>query len=355
MKILMYGVNKETVMKEDVDKYRLGEEKKRIQMNDIISFDGVEELTILTNDFRNEYYLYVDETIFSHGEFLRYLAEKTEKSLQEIILETYSKFNDDVLRHLFEVSSGYLSSPIGSFDILQSVEKSIYCASKMHTNGNVLSRLFKEAIKLTYYLKLNEETQPLNKSLISKYIYLLQKNLGVLAKKNFIVSGNDFEVFYLTKVLLYAGAQSITIIQKDEDESARQLKKIIKHLDEADVSKVFAATSKSLHYRLSKSDAAIIDTSEIHLLNKETIDKVSVIRQTKKIQYLIDTSEHPILDVNEEKLDIHVINPNTNLSYNDEQINHAMIKFDEEIQTHIDYFMKYFENLQIEREKEMTQ
>ena len=67
----MYGVNKETVIKEDAIKYRLHKEKKISQVHEISQFIGVEELIILTNDFRNEYYLYVDETVFSHGEFLR--------------------------------------------------------------------------------------------------------------------------------------------------------------------------------------------------------------------------------------------------------------------------------------------
>src|SRR5699024_6783732 len=159
MKLLMYGVNKETVIKEDVNKYRLYKNKKINQINEISKFDGVEELIILTNDFRNEYYLYVNETVFSHGEFLRYLAEQTDKSLQEIILETYSKFNEDVLRHLFEISSGYLSNPIGSFNILKSVEKAICFAKKMNTSGDVLLKLFNDAIELTYNFKLNESIQ----------------------------------------------------------------------------------------------------------------------------------------------------------------------------------------------------
>src|SRR5690625_537306 len=121
MKLLMYGVNKETIMKEDVDKYRLFGDQKQIQMNDLSQFDGVEEIIVLTNDFRNECYLYVNETIFSHGDCLRYIADKTDRKLQEIILETYSKINEDVLRNIYEISSGYRSKPEGSFDVLASV------------------------------------------------------------------------------------------------------------------------------------------------------------------------------------------------------------------------------------------
>lgn len=357
MKLLMYGVNKETVIKEDVDKYRLGSEKKYQQMNEIISFDGVEELTILTDEFRNEYYLYVDETIFSHGEFLRYLAEQTTKSLQEIILETYSKFNEDVLQHLFEVSSGYLSEPIGALDILESVEKAKYYANKIGTSGQILNEVFSEAIELTYYLKLKESMQPLNKSQLSTYIYLLQKKMGTLANKHFLVSGKDFEVFSLTKLLLSAGAQTITVIQVVEEESIRQVDQLIKWLSVMDAGKVFAATKKSLHYRLSKSDAAILDSSEIHLLDKETIEKVAVIRQTKKNQYLVDTSVEPLEMIDDENLNVCVINPNANLIFNDEQVKDATIIFEEEVQTQINYFMNIFPTLENKNEqtKKMTQ
>lgn len=351
MKLLMYGVNKETVIKEDVNKYRLYKNKKINQINEISKFDGVEELIILTNDFRNEYYLYVNETVFSHGEFLRYLAEQTDKSLQEIILETYSKFNEDVLRHLFEISSGYLSNPIGSFNILKSVEKAICFAKKMNTSGDVLLKLFNDAIELTYNFKLNESIQPLNRSTISNYVYMLRKRMGTLEKKNFLISGNDFEVCYLTKLLMLAKAQTITIIQRNEEESLRQVNNVIKRLTEAERAKIYAATSKSLYYRLSKIDAAICNTSEIDLFDEDTIENVSMIRQTRKKQYLIDTSENPITNMNEEQLDIHIINANTHILFTDEELNVAVAKFDEGIQTHIERFMEQFEELQVEKVK----
>lgn len=350
----MYGVNKETVIKEDVIKYRLHKEKKISQIHEINQFVGVEELIILTNDFRNEYYLYVDETVFSHGEFLRYLAEQTSKTLQEIILETYSKFNEDVLRHLFEVSNGYLTNPIGSFKGLETVEKAIHFARKTNTNGEVLLKLFNDAIELTYDFKLNEAVQPLNKSIISKYIYLLKKKMGTLDKKNYLISGNDFEVCYLAKSLLLAGAQTITVIQRTEEESLKQVQNVTAYMTDAESAKVFAVTSKSLHYRISKTDAAILNTSEIDLFDEDTIDNVAVIRQTKKKQYLIDTSENPLTEIDKEQLDIFFIDANSNVSFNDEQINLAIAKFDEEIQSHIEHFMLQFEELQVEKSKEIT-
>lgn len=346
MKLLMYGVSRETVIKEDVDKYKLCQDKKKSQMIDILQFEGIEEIIILVSDFRNEYYLYVDENIFSHGDFLRYLANQTGKTLEEIILETYSKFNEDVLRHLYEIASGYLSDPKGSFDILSSIEKSLNYATHLKTTGEVLLKLFNDAINLAYFLKLEDEIQPLNNSRISKYIYLLKDKMGTLANKNYVLAADDFELTMLAKILLIAGAQTITVANRDEKEIERQFRELKLRLNETESAKIRKADSKSLNYRLSKADAVILDLSNCDLLDEEIIEEIVSIRQTKKIQYLIDTNSDALNKINDEKLDVQVINPDIILSYSDEEKDQAMIVFDEILSAQIEKFMEYFNMFQ---------
>ena len=354
MKLLMYGVNKETVMKEDVDKYLLTEADKRIQMFDISKITGVDEIVVLTDNFRNEYYLYVDEEIFSHGEFLRYLAGKTDKTLQEIILETYSKFNEDVLRHLFELTSGYLSDPSGSFEAIRTAEYALEFANTIRTSGTVVCKMFQKAIYLGYGLKLEGEIKPLNLSQLSNYIYLLQENMTDLDKKNYLVSGSDLEVYFLTKVLLYAGAQTITIIQKNETESTKQFEQIKNLFNEIELTRIHPATSKSLFYRLSKADAAIVDSSELNIFDERIHDEVSIIRQTKKVQYIVDTSEESLENVESSDLDLRYIDGTIPVSYNEEEQDAAFVAFDEELNQRIDAFMEYLQGLQNNKTKEMT-
>src|SRR5699024_107270 len=276
-------------------------------------------------------------------DFLRYIADKTDKNLQEIILETYSKFNEDVLRHLYEITCGYLSEPMGSFDILNSVEKAVNYASKLHTGGEILYKLFEEAIQLSYSFKLNESTQPLNMSEISKYIYLLKKKMSTLAKKNFLISGNTFEIGYLTNLLLLADAQTVTILHTDEKDSLKQVEKLSTYLTDTEAGKVFAATSKSLYYRLSKTDAVVCDFSKIDLFNEKTKEEIAIMRQTKKVQYLIDTSKDPIKEMVSDRLDIHVIDPTVNLAYNDEQLNNAIMVLEERSEEHTSELQSRFD------------
>ncbi len=352
MKLLMYGVNKETVMKEDVDKYLLTEQNKKRQMYDISKFNGVEEIVVLTNDFRNEYYLYVDETVFSHGEFLRYLAEETDKVLQDIILETYSKFNEDVLRHLFEITSGYLSQPQGAFSILRSVEKAIELANTLHTSGPVVYRMFKKAIYLSYALKLEKAIKPLNQSLLSKYVYLLQERMEHLEKKHYLVSGDDWQVYFLTKLLIFAGAQTVTIIQNDEFESQKQFERIKYYLNDNERTKVYPVTAKSLCYRLSKADAAILNTSKIKLFDEEILEEVTVIRQTKKVQYIVDTRAEGLDHFEFPELDLQYIDGSIEMTYNDDEQTEAFVAFDEELNEHIEKFMQFLEKMQMSEKTE---
>ena len=99
----------------------------------------------------------------------------------------------------------------------------------------------------------------------------------------------------------------------------------------------------------------LCDFSKVDLLNKKTIEEISIMRQTKKIQYLIDTSNHPIKKMCRDHLDIHVIDPTINLSYNDEQLNNAIMVLEEEIQVRIERFMKLFEELRMDNGQKITQ
>lgn len=354
MKLLMYGISKETVTKEEANKYKLTNGRKERQMTEILALDGIEEIVILDSNFRNEYYLYVDELIFSHGEFLRYLSDETGKDLEEIILESYSKFNEDVLRHLYEIASGYLSNPQGCFGILISLERSLDLAKHLETVGEILTKLFKEAIQLAYSLKLNDLVQPLNDSQASKYIYLLKKNIGQLEKKNYMLAANDTELIILSKILFMAGAQTVVITHADSKELERQYKKLRNRLTEQEKNKLRMTDSKSLNYRLSNADAIVLNLSEINILDKEIQEEVAEIRQTRKIQYIIDTSEEPLKELKCEVLDIELIDPNVNYDHNDDEQQRALIEFDEILSSHIKQFMKYFEQFQKEYLTEIT-
>ena len=354
MKLLMYGVNKDTVMKEDTDKYFLDKQNQKKQMLELSAFDGVEEIGVLSNDFRHEYYLYVDEGVFSHGEFLRFLAEETDKTLQEIILETYSKFNGDALRHLYEVATGFMGKELGSIRALASVEEAYQFSKEYNTMGPIITRMFQSALDLAYDVKLDETLNPLNQIDLSNYVYLLHEHLGTFARKNFMISGSDLAVYFLTKLLLKAGAQSVSIIQKEEAEAERQFNKIKVTLNEVQQTKVYPVTEKSLYYRLSKVDVGILDIEELNLFDESIIEEVKIIRQTKKIQYLLNTEDLNPEFVSEldSDLDIRLVDSKMDYSFTEDEMTSANVIFDERLTSAVKDFMDYLDDLQQNNVKE---
>ncbi|MDZ7835380.1 MAG: hypothetical protein U5K84_08620 [Alkalibacterium sp.] len=157
MKLIMYGVNRDTVSTQDIHKYGLNESMRKCHLNDIDAFDGVAETVLVTTDSRNEYYLYIDEQTFRHGDLLRYLSCHTGKNLEEIILETYSKFNHDVVEHLYGLVSPLSEKP----ESLSVLEQALLESLNEQTIGHVLNDLFTRAISFSMSLYDKEALYPI--------------------------------------------------------------------------------------------------------------------------------------------------------------------------------------------------
>ena len=168
---------------------------------------------------------------------------------------------------------------MGSFKDLGTAERTLEFAKTFHMGGPIVDKMFNRAIYLGYTLKLNDEIKPLNQSHISNYITLLKKYVSDFSKKNYLISGNDDEVYFLTKLLLFAEAQTVTIIQKDEEESLLQFNHIKKFFNESELSRISPMVQKSLYYRLAKMDVAIIDAADINIFDREIQEEVSVVEE----------------------------------------------------------------------------
>lgn len=290
MKLIMYGVNRDTVSYDDVEKYSLNESMRTNHINDISSFTGVSELVLLTTRNRNEYYLYINEQIFQHGDFLRYLSLHTGKPLEEIILETYSKFNDDVVNHLFSLTSIMSHMP----ESLNVIEKALSESATHGTVGHILNDLFNSAIRFT--LSLYDKTQlfPLLTGEVPNAIEKIRHQCDSLEDLNYLVIGNNDMIDQLVKYIICEPSCYLTILERNE-----QSKKLFynirnwltltnnfswnQHFQSADLNQ--------LVYRLSKADVIIIGPSVKNaLLSHELLEDVYEMRPTAKKQLILDFS-----------------------------------------------------------------
>ncbi|MDN6162245.1 MAG: hypothetical protein L0I79_05680, partial [Atopostipes sp.] len=143
-----------------------------------------------------------------------------------------------------------------------------------------------------------------------------------------------------------------TITHEDKKELSKQYKKIKNKLTDKEKSKFYKADSKSLDYRLSKADAVILNLNSVDILDQENREDIAEIRQTRKIQYVIDTSENPLRELKCNNLDIELIDLDKNYDYSDDEQQEAVIEFEDILTSHISRFMIYFRKM---NKKDLTE
>ncbi|MFO8069836.1 MAG: hypothetical protein R6U02_07710 [Alkalibacterium sp.] len=290
MKLIMYGVNRDTVSFDDIHRYGLDESMRLCHLNDISTFDGVVELALVTTNNRNEYYLYIDEQNFKHGDLLRYLSRHTGKPLEEIILETYSKFNDDVTKHLFHLTS-VSNETTESISVL---EQALYESVTYGTIGNVLYELFNAAIHFSLSLYDKEPLYPLINGEVSKAIQNLKSHYPVKKDINYLIIGNNELITQLVKYIIRESEAYLTFLERNE-KSREIITNVNKWLTLTNNSTwrnhIQSADLGQLVYRLSKADVVIIGPSIKNAwLSDELLEDMYEMRPTAKKQLILDLS-----------------------------------------------------------------
>lgn len=312
MKVIMYGVSLETVSEQDIARYRLSAQDKANHLIDIKQFAGVEEVLLLTSEFQNEYYLYVDEAQFEHGDFLRYLANYAEKSLKEVILETYSKFADDVMKHLLAQISGQERDNYGQELAFKDFSEAILLAQTSQTIGNYLQQLFQQVLIFNFKLYDNSGLNPL---LTASDRWLKQYVEQNTSLQNVVIMGRSYETLYRAFLILYLTDASVIFCLSDNAQS-KQLKAITELINTAQQRLKIAECGYC--YRLATADLILMDAQSISPI--QLSEMIEEVRQTPKQVTIISNLDSEAISKDalahfkwETKSDL------TASSYNDEQ------------------------------------
>lgn len=326
MKVIMYGVSLETVSEQDIARYRLSPQDKATHLIDIKQFTGVEEVILLTSEFQNEYYLYVDEEHFEHGDFLRYLATYAEKSLKEVILETYSKFADDVMKHLLAQISGQERDSYTREVAFKDFVEGILLARASETMGEYLRQLFQQVFVFNFKLYDNGNLNPL---LTATDYWLKQHVEDNTSMKNIVIMGHSYEALYRAFLVLYLTNASVVFCLSDNTLYNR-LEIITQFINTTDYRLKIADCGD--YYRLATADIILMEAQSISPI--EIAEMIEGVRQTPKQVTVIGDFEQRKLSpyrladfewINE----LDLIGP----SYNDEQHEEAIKSLTELIVT----------------------
>lgn len=343
MKILMYGINQDTVSKEDAIIQNFTKANKDKLLREMVNFQGVEEVALYYSSYRLEFYFHVDETIFQHGDLLRFFSESTKKPLNEVILQMYSLFNEDLVRHLFELATGYHAKERGSLKNIQYLESNLRFASVKGTDSEVLKLLFARVLVFAYQTKMMRQLAPLltDEHLQPiKQIALAQEDW---MKAKIIVMGDDVCAELFGKILATSQVRSLTwaynptLKQSDQVRSMQYFK-----------SCPYVQTTTMIHltdyahmaYWLADADIIIDLRANGLAMSSELDEQMKAVRQTPKKQLYITPSL--LTSILNSQVILQDAKELARKDYADEEVNQAEAVFDELVRHQIDEFMNEY-------------
>lgn len=294
----MYGVTEDTVARDDLEYYHLTPKQRLEQTKKIMNFTGVKEIYILNIDHRLEYYLYVDETIFSHGDFLRYLADYTSKPLDEVILETSAKFNEDVIRQVYELLGGFLEYSFDEHTIYIYIAKELCHEKTLLFCTEILRHLFKSAFEFASKTKLDPKLHDLMRESVSQAIAQLCDHYDSFADKQLVFIGKNKELLEVDILFNHVDYGSLTLVTPNYP-MRKALEKDMQLSQQTDVpmqKNLHVVDSTQMAYFLAQADVVVILTgfNEAHGLGTEELLAVG---QTPKKQYVLDSENTQLGDI----------------------------------------------------------
>lgn len=354
MKLLLYGANQNSISQDDIQKYILSDEEAKKQLNDLKSLDGVDELIIYNNEWFTEYYFLVDETLFQHGDFLTYLSNSTEKEIDEVILDTYSKFNADLITHLLTVLVG-IDFEMNSVAFLADAEKAVV-ESGEELENTFLNQLFIQAVQFISELRTLPELHDMFQSRTDLALQHILTCFRHLIFNRFYIAGSEEYIVALGKMLYRNGAQHITLSSTDKARDAdiiQSLNDWAESLSSKPLKKNFYTpiTKNAQLYYLSSADGIIIEQITEEPGSKEEwfydqlnqlLKEIETIRHNKKKQCLfILNEENNEFSCDDMEQKIYNITPDTEVSLS--------------IETQVEVAKDYFERqAELETEKLYT-
>ncbi|MDN5372523.1 MAG: glutamyl-tRNA reductase [Carnobacterium sp.] len=294
VKILLYGVSHKTTPIEIRENYTIEEQKVPEQLAVIKSFSGVEEAVILSTCNRTEYYLYIDQDEFKHGDMLHYLSKHTGYEISEVISTSYGKSNQDAVDHLFKVATGLDSLIIGETQILSQVKQAFALAIEQKTSGPILNSLFNKAISFSKKMHTKTNLDQLSYNPGTAAVKLCKEEWETITDKRFLLIGTGKMIRLTAKTLFYQGVTHITLTGRNEqkvNDLAHELNLWAQNAKKADqlTRYFFTADFNHLPMSLAVADGIIAATKAQHyLVTERIIEEVATIRLTKKRQLFMD-------------------------------------------------------------------
>jgi glutamyl-tRNA reductase len=281
MHLLVIGLNHTTAPLNVREKLALSEDQVRTalaRLSHAHTADtlSITEMAILSTCNRVEIYAVVQDKNFAELE--AFFADARGVAVEMLQAHLYRFVDQQVVRHLMEVSAGLDSLVIGEPQILGQVTRSLELARGIGAAGPVLSRLFQSAIHAGKRARSETAISRNPASVSSLAAGLCAQSVGDLQSAQVIILGSGEMAELAVEALRQRGAEKITVMNRTL-ERARAV--AARWNAEAD-------TFENIETALVRADVVIASTGAPHIIIHRAMVASAMQRRQNRPLVLVD-------------------------------------------------------------------
>jgi glutamyl-tRNA reductase len=214
MNIAVVGLSHKTAPVDIREKLSIQEAKLEEALNHLRGYPHIQEVAIISTCNRLEIYAVITETEKGVIEITQFLAEIGHIPLQNLRRYLFILLHQDAVRHLLRVAAGLESLVLGEGQILAQVKNTHKLAQKYKAIGQLLDRLFKQAMTAGKRVRSETSIGTGAVSISSAAVELAYTKVEDISSQRIAIIGAGTMSRLLVKHLLAKGAASITIVNR---------------------------------------------------------------------------------------------------------------------------------------------
>ncbi len=207
MRLKVLGLNHKTAPIEIREKFSIGKEALRRGLENLDSYDGLNEAVILTTCNRSEIYAVTEDDC--EASLHQFLNDLIGGSIDEKFL--YEHDDAACTEHLFKVAAGLDSLVLGEGQILSQVKEAYTTAKSADATSTILNTLFNRAIAAGKRVRTETKIAYNSVSVSSAAVELANKKLGGLEGRSALIFGAGKMAQLTAQHLLSHGLKKIFV------------------------------------------------------------------------------------------------------------------------------------------------
>lgn len=226
MAFVVIGINHRTGPVALLEKLMIQQTSMPNALEELTQNSDIREAVVLSTCNRTEVYVVAERFHGAYDEIRQFLSTTSGIDEGEIAPHLYSQFDDDAIKHLFEVTSGLDSAVLGETEIIGQVRDAWEAAMSQGASRTSLNSLFRHALEVGKRARTETAISRSTASMSHAAVEMAEDILGSLDGKRVLVVGAGEMGEGVATALVREGAAHITVINRTESRGAALAEKV---------------------------------------------------------------------------------------------------------------------------------